>query len=72
MWASVGARFGVFIVVWAVRFVCGRLGSFVGGGGFLLTLGISPCRVVVLSGRVVSVLLSIMVVIMWCPHLLVG
>ena len=50
----------------------GRSGSFVGGRGFSLTLGVSPRCVVVLSGRVVSVSLSVVVVIVLCRRLLVG
>ena len=45
-----------------------------GGQGFLLTLGVSPHCVAVLSGcgHVVSVSFSVVVMIMWCHRLLVG
>ena len=81
MWASIRAHFGVFVIIWVVGFICGQSGSFVGGRvrylgnqGFSLTLGVSPHCVVVLSGcgHVVSVSFSVMFVIVWSHHLLVG
>ena len=70
--SSIRVRFWVFVIIWAFIFICGQLASFVGSWGLSLMLGASLHCVIVLSGCVVSMSLSIVVVIVWCRHLLVG
>ena len=65
-----------FVLVLGRSLPFGRSGSFVGGGGFSLTLGVSPRCVIVLSGcgrvAVWCLSFSVVVMIVWCHRLLVG